>query len=121
MNDKIKIFVERLKKIGIEIELHGNYPWIYLHSVNGNIVKEKLHSEYAFTIAWMPIRNDQELRFIDEQYKIFEIIRKYYKMNRNKLIKEHTEILLGFESGEVISPKDPDFKRMKQIEKELNK
>jgi len=43
------------------------------------------------------------------------------EMNKDKLIKEHTEILLEFESGEVISPKDPDFKRMKEIEKELNK
>jgi len=75
--DKIKVFIERLKKIDIELELHGNYPWIYLHSVNGNIVREKLHANHGFTIAWYPIRKDQELRFIDELDEIFKIIRKY--------------------------------------------
>jgi len=27
--------VPRLKKIGITIEMAGNYPWIYLEKVNG--------------------------------------------------------------------------------------
>lgn len=34
MKDKLKVFIERLKKIGINIELVGNYPWIYLHRIN---------------------------------------------------------------------------------------
>jgi hypothetical protein len=36
MNDEISIFVRILKKIGIELELIENYPWIYLRSINGN-------------------------------------------------------------------------------------
>ena len=76
--DKIQIFVERLKKIGIEVKLHGNYPWIYLYSVNGNVVKEKLHANHGFTIAFMPIKiDDNEIKFVSELDKVFEIIRKY--------------------------------------------
>ena len=33
MKDKLTTFVERLKMIGIEIELAGNYPWIYLNKI----------------------------------------------------------------------------------------
>jgi hypothetical protein len=40
MNEVVK-FRERLKKIGIEIELEGNVPWIYLKSVNGNKVERE--------------------------------------------------------------------------------
>ena len=32
--NEITVFVERLKKIGITIELAGNIPWIYLDKVN---------------------------------------------------------------------------------------
>ena len=37
--DKIKIFVERLKKIGIELTLKGNYPWVYIDENCGIKVK----------------------------------------------------------------------------------
>lgn len=33
--DKLTIFVDRLKRIGIDIECAGNIPWIYLNKVNG--------------------------------------------------------------------------------------
>ena len=33
--DKLTTFKNRLSKIGIEITLSGNIPWIYLSSVNG--------------------------------------------------------------------------------------
>jgi len=42
-------FYERLKAIGIDIELSGNYPWIYLTSVNGVRVKEAFRSKRNFT------------------------------------------------------------------------
>ena len=103
--DKVSIFVERLKKININIILHGNYPWIYLDSVNGNKIKEYLidvkqpeglvvdyknkkifivsdkikenfKGNHGFTIAFLPIRKDQELNFTDIG-EIFKIIRKY--------------------------------------------
>ena len=38
-DNEISIFVRRMKRIGITLELVGNYPWIYLDSVNGNRIK----------------------------------------------------------------------------------
>ena len=55
MNDETSfIFVRRLKKIGIELELIGNYPWIYLRSVNGNWIKDEdfINANHGFTIGW---------------------------------------------------------------------
>lgn len=74
--DKISALCERLDKIGIKVKLWGNYPWIYLDSVNGNRVKDKFHSEHGFTIAFHPIRPNQELNFTDIS-EIFKTIRKY--------------------------------------------
>jgi len=76
MKDKITTFVQRLKAIGIEVELFGNYPWIYLDRINGNKVEEKFHSDYGFTLAFLPARMGQETNFTDIT-EIFKIIRKY--------------------------------------------
>lgn len=75
---ELDIFIKRLKKIGIEITCIGNYPWIYLDTVNGNKVKEKYESEHAFTIAFLPVRADRPFVFTNLKY-IFEIIRNYGK------------------------------------------
>lgn len=74
--EKINTFCKRLSKIGIEVKLSVNFPWIYLDNVNGHIVKEKFHSKHGFTIAFHPIRVNQELKFTDIS-EIFKIIRKY--------------------------------------------
>jgi len=42
-------------------------------------------------------------------------------MNKDDLIKEHTEILLNIEPGEIISPNDPDLLRMEEIMEEIKK
>lgn len=70
--------VPRLKKIGIEVELVGNYPWIYLEKVNGNRIKKEDYyfANHGFTIAFLPIRSDKEMEILDIG-KTFEIIRKY--------------------------------------------
>lgn len=74
--DKIQIFKNRLSKIGIEINLTGNFPWIYLDTVNGNKVKEKFMANHGFTIAFLPLKSDKQLEFTDIK-EIFNIIRKY--------------------------------------------
>lgn len=80
MSDLIKldVFRNRMKKLNIDIELMGNYPWIYIRSVNGNIIKREdyFYGEHGFTIGFLPIRPDQEFHFTDIT-KIFELIRKY--------------------------------------------
>jgi hypothetical protein len=73
---KLDIFVERLKKNGIRLELTSNFPWIYLNKINDKLVKEKFRAEHGFTIAFHPIRIGQELQFTDLK-EIFKIIRKY--------------------------------------------
>lgn len=46
---KIDAFVKRLEKIGIKVELAGNFPWVYLYAVNGKKVTEKFGSYHGFT------------------------------------------------------------------------
>lgn len=70
-NDPIDILYIRLKKIGINIELIGNAPCIYLHKVNGNVVrKEDFNGEHGFTIGYFS-GNFSKIK------DIFRIIRKY--------------------------------------------
>lgn len=68
--------VTRLKKIGITLELVGNVPWIYLRSVNGNLVTEKFLGNHGFTIAWHPTKPGDFIELTDIK-EIFTIIRKY--------------------------------------------
>lgn len=76
--DKLTIFVDRLKKIGVDIKLVGNYPWIYIDSINGKTVTEKFQAIHGFTVAFLPIRTEQEMQFTDIA-EIFKLIRKYIK------------------------------------------
>ena len=74
--NKIDTIMRRMGRIGIDLRLSLNYPWIYLTQVNGKRVKETFQAFHGFTIAFMPIRKDQELQFTDIK-RIFELIRKY--------------------------------------------
>jgi hypothetical protein len=76
--NEIEIFVNRMKKIGIELELVGNIPWIYLEKVNGNRVRyEDYTSDYGYTIAWWPVRTGVEPHLDSDLSRTFDIIRKY--------------------------------------------
>lgn len=70
--------VPRLKKIGITIEMFGNYPWIYLEKVNGNRIQREdyFRGNHGFTIAFLPIKNNQKMELTDIR-EVFKIIRKY--------------------------------------------
>jgi len=78
MYDKLTIFVKRLEKIGIKTTYFGNFPWLYLDTVNGKKVLEKFEANHGFTIAFLPIKSGQEMRFTDIG-EIFKLIRKYAK------------------------------------------
>ena len=80
--NKLETFINRMKLLGIDIKLTGNYPWIYIHSINGKRVTERFEAEHGFTIAFLPIRKDQELKFTDIS-EIFKLIRKYSSVNFN--------------------------------------
>ena len=58
-------FVRRLQKIGIDVELMGNYPWIYLRTVNGKPVKENFAGNHGFTAFFL--RMDGEVQFSDRK------------------------------------------------------
>jgi hypothetical protein len=75
--DKLEILVSRLDKIGIDIKLTGNFPWVYMESLNGKKVTEKHSSRYGFTIAYLPIRKSQEIKFVNIS-GMFKLIRKYH-------------------------------------------
>jgi hypothetical protein len=74
----INRLVPRLRKIGIEVQLYGNAPWIYLDSVNGNKIKKEDYylGNHGFTIAFYPIRPGKVME-INDISKTFDIIRKY--------------------------------------------
>lgn len=74
--DKLTVFVDRLKRIGIDVELMGNYPWIYIDTINGKKVTEQFMGNWGFTIAFLPIRIGKEIEFTDIG-EIFQLIRKY--------------------------------------------
>lgn len=74
--DKLKVFVDRMKKININIKLVGNYPWIYIDEINGKRITEKFEGNHGFTIAFLPVRVDRELVFTDIS-EIFKLIRNY--------------------------------------------
>lgn len=74
--DPIYIFLTRLRKIGIEIWLSGNAPWIYLDRINGKKVTEKYLAEHGFTLAFYPLRREEKIQFTNIT-EIFKIIRKY--------------------------------------------
>ena len=42
-------FVQRLKRIGVDVELVLNYPWVYMTTVNGVPVTEKFMANHGFT------------------------------------------------------------------------
>ena len=74
--DKIEIFINRMKKLGIDVQLFGNYPWIYIDSINSKRVTEKFEGNHGFTIAFHPSQKGKELMFTDIN-EIFKLIRKY--------------------------------------------
>lgn len=79
--DILKVFINRMKRLGIEITLVGNYPWIYLDGINGKRVTERFQADYGFTIAFLPIQNDQQMKFTDIS-EMFKLIRKYIKEDK---------------------------------------
>ena len=74
----INRLVPRLRKIGINVELVGNYPWIYLEKINGNRVKKEdfYFGNHGFTIAFLPNKLGKKMEILDIT-KTFDIIRKY--------------------------------------------
>jgi hypothetical protein len=70
-------FVERLRNIGVTVELCGNFPWVYLQKVNGVLVKCKFLAEHGFTAFFL---SEKGAKFSDRRVvfsKIREMIKEY--------------------------------------------
>lgn len=78
MNDLAPLitFTQRMKRLGIELEYFGNYPWIYLDTINGKKVTERFQANHGFTIAFRGVKLGQMVEFTDIT-EIFKLIRKY--------------------------------------------
>lgn len=72
----ISSFINRLKKIGIEVELFGNYPWIYLDTINGVKVKENFLADHGFTVFFAGVKFGEKEKITNIK-EIFKLIRKY--------------------------------------------
>ena len=88
MKDLITVFVERLKKINIEVKIAGNYPWIYLDEINGVRVTEKFKADHGFTIAFVNL--DGKVTELTDISEIFKLIRRY--LRKQKILSPLPEI-----------------------------
>ena len=79
--DKIKVFVDRLKKIGIDVKLSGNFPWVYIDEICGKRVTEKFEANHGFTLIFLPGRNDSPPSEFTDIKEIFKLLRKYTNEN----------------------------------------
>ena len=69
-------FIERMKKLKIDIMLMGNYPWIYIDTINGKKVTEKFQGNHGFTLGFLPVLRGKQFQFTDIK-EIFKLIKKY--------------------------------------------
>jgi hypothetical protein len=95
-SDKITRFVERLKKIGIDVKLTGNFPWVYIDEICGIRVTESFAANHGFTLIFLPGRNDSPVSEFTDIEEIFKLIRKYVKeakFRQTEKIKAQIEVL----------------------------
>jgi len=75
IHDTVDRFHRRLSNIGIETKFVGNYPWIYLDSVNGKKVNELYYSAHGFTAFTLSMKRIQPSKFTNRR-KVFQKIRE---------------------------------------------
>jgi len=83
--EKLTTFVNRMKKLNIEIELAGNYPWVYINKINDKRVIEQFEANHGFTIIFQPV-DKNEFTDITE---IFNLIRKYISCEGCGSLRSH--------------------------------
>jgi hypothetical protein len=96
----IASFVARLKKIGIEVGLVGNYPWIYLDTVNGKRVHGTFEADHGFTCFWSPVRRDQK-EHISDIGVVFAKIREMVAPTLIQQMKERKRIARWLPTGDT--------------------
>ena len=90
--DKLGVFIERLKKIGIDVKLSGNFPWVYIDEICGIRVTEKFEANHGFTLIFLPGRNDSPVSEFTDITEIFKLIRRYSREARlTQMMKDDEE------------------------------
>lgn len=74
--NELNVFIDRMNRIGIQVELGANYPWIYLEKINGKRVIEKQHSEHGWTIALLSIKKEDRIKFVNLK-ETLKLIKNY--------------------------------------------
>ena len=74
----LRIFSRRLGKLGIQVDLCANLPWIYIAAINGKQVKERYEADHGFTAFWYPTKLDEPVTFTNRR-EVFKLIRKYVR------------------------------------------
>ena len=68
--------MERINKLGFELKLASNFPWMYIIEINGKKVTEKFNSDHGFVLGFQPITPDREFSFSDI-HEIFKLLKEY--------------------------------------------
>lgn len=90
MSNVITRFVRRLKRVGIDVQLSANCPWVYLDSVNNQVLMGELFmAEHGFTAFWLPVSVGQDIVFTDRR-AVFAKVREYAMKDKefNTLLDE---------------------------------
>lgn len=90
MSNVIERFVRRLKRIGIDVQLSANVPWVYLDSVNNQVLMGDLFmANHGFTAFWLPVSVGGDIVFTDRR-KVFAKVREYVMKDKefNTLLDE---------------------------------
>jgi len=122
--DKITVFVERLKKIGIDVKLSGNFPWVYIDEICGVRVTETLAANHGFTLIFLPGRNDSPVSEFTDIEETFKLIRKYVKevkFRQTEKIKAQIEILNEIKGGFNTDNRFYIEDKIEQLEQQLKK
>jgi hypothetical protein len=121
-SDKITRFVERLKKIGIDVKLIGNFPWVYIDEICGIRVTESFVGNHGFTLIFLPGRNDSPVSEFTDIEEIFKLIRKYVKeakFRQNEKLKAQIEILNEIRGGFNTDNRFYIDNKIEQLEQQL--
>lgn len=74
----LQILTSRLKRIGIDITLNGNLPWVYLSHVNDIKVEGTYMAEHGFCAFMLPMKKDGVVKFTNRR-EVFNKIRSTLK------------------------------------------
>ncbi len=82
-SNNLERFITRLKRIGIDVTFVGNYPWVYLDTVNGTRVRGTFQAEHGFTAFWLTLPSAPDKYQITDIRTVFAKIRE--TLNNKKI------------------------------------